>query len=376
MDKTSRNYLEKLINGFGPSGFEREVVKIVKDYVKGFSDNISQDKLGSLLFEKKGSSEKPVIILPGHVDEIGFVISGIHEKGFLYFNTIGGWFDQVLLGQRVLIRTVKGDIHGIIAAKPPHLLSPEERTKVVEKSKMFIDIGCSNKREATEMGVRIGDPVMPFSRFSTTKKKVFEVKNGKETEKGSMELAIGKAFDDRIGAFMASETIRRLKEQNISHPNTIIGIATVQEEVGLRGARTAGWIAEPDICITLETDIAGDVPGIEPYQAPAVMGKGPSVLTFDASMIPNQILKELVISTAEKNNIPYQLSQVAQGGTDAGAVHILRAGCPSIVLGVPTRHIHSHAGILSLEDVENCIKLLVELIKIIDTKTADSFIML
>lgn len=363
------NFLEKLSDSFGPSGFEREPIKLTKEHVQSYTTDLKVDKLGSLLFLKKGNSDSPRILLPGHVDEVGFIVSGINDKGFITFNQLGGWFDQVLLGQRVLIRTQKGDRQGIIAAKPPHLLQPEERKKVIEKSKMFIDLGCSNKKEAEELGIRIGDPVMPISKFSLTEKTIFE--NEKST--GTMKLAIGKAFDDRIGAFIAAEVVKKLTTENIEHPNTIIGAATTQEEVGARGARTMAWLAEPDVCITLEVDIAGDVPGIESTEAPAHMGKGPSILTFDASLIPNQGLKELIIQTAKKHDIKYQLSSMARGATDAGVVHISRAGCPSIVLGIPTRHIHSHVGILSLEDVENCIQLLVEVIKVLDQKAVDGF---
>ncbi len=373
MNQSAKTFLEQLSNSFGPSGFEREPIKIAKDYIAPFSDEINFDKLGSLLFKKKGTSAKPVILLPGHIDEIGFVISGINEKGFLSFNPIGGWFDQVLLGQRVLIRTKKGDLQGIITAKPPHLLMTEERNKVFEKDKMFIDIGCSNKKEVEMQGVRIGDPVIPFSAFSTFQKVAYEIENGKEIEKGLVELAMGKAFDDRVGVFIAAEVFRRIKEEQIGHPNTIIGAATIQEEVGARGARTTAWLAEPDICITLEVDIAGDIPGVEPQQAQAVLGKGPAILTYDASMIPNQPLKEFIITVAEQNNIPYQLSSVARGGTDAGAIHITRAGCPSIVLGVPTRHIHSHVGLLCLDDIEHCIRLVLETIKKLDETTTKGF---
>jgi len=373
MNQASKNLLEKLCNSFGPSGFEREPIKITKDYIEPYCDEIRFDKLGSLLFTKKGNSSSPVILLPGHIDEVGFVISSINEKGFLTFNPIGGWFDQVLLGQRVVIRTKKGDLPGIIAAKPPHLLLPEERNKVIEKDKMFIDIGCSNKKEAETLGVRIGDPVIPFSMFSIVQKTAFEIKDGKEEEKGVIELAMGKAFDDRVGVFIAAEVIRRLKEEQIDHPNTVIGAATNQEEVGARGARTTAWLAEPDVCITLEVDISGDVPGVESQQAPAIMGKGPAISTYDATMIPNQPLKELLIDIAEKCNIPYQLSQIARGGTDAGAIHITRAGCPSIVLGVPTRHIHSHVGLVCLDDIENCIQLVLETVKKLDEQTVRSF---
>jgi len=253
------------------------------------------------------------------------------------------------------------------------LLQPDERNKVIEKNKMFIDIGCSNKKEAQVSGVRIGDPVVPHSTFSTIQKTAFEITNGKEEEIGTVELGMGKAFDDRVGVFIATDVVRRLKEQQIDHPNTVIGAATNQEEVGARGARTTAWLAEPDICITLEVDIAGDVPGVEPQQAQAVLGKGPAILTYDATMIPNQPLKEFVIEIAEKYGLHYQLSSVARGGTDAGAIHVTRAGCPSIVLGVPTRHIHSHVGVVCLEDIENCIQLVLNTVKELDEITVTGF---
>ena len=372
MEAHALEFLRRLSDGFGPSGFEREVVKIVKDYVTPFADEIRFDKLGSLHFSAKGPKGGPVVLLPGHVDEVGFVVSGINALGFLTFNPLGGWFDQVLLGQRVKVRTAKGLLPGIIAAKPPHILPAEERAKVVTKDKMFIDLGCSNEREAKELGVRIGDPVVPDSLFGTQEKTIFRKDGGGEEKNlGRTTLACGKGFDDRIGAFIAAETVRRLKE--IPHPNTVIGAATVQEEVGLRGARTSAALAAPDVCITLEVDIAGDAPGIESHEAPAKMGLGPSLITFDGSMIPNQPLKELVIRTAEECHIPLQLSQMRAGGTDAGAIHVHNVGCPSVVLGVPTRHIHAHAGILSLEDVDHAIGLLVEVCKRLDAKTVESF---
>lgn len=367
--KESVQFLEELTNCFGPSGFEKEPARIVKKYVSKYSDSIITDKLGSLLFTKRGSAEKPVILLPGHVDEVGFIVSSVTKTGFLTFNPLGGWFDQVLLGQRVKVRTAKGIVPGIIAAKPPHLLPAEERSKVVSKDKMFIDIGASNEEEAKEMGARIGNPIMPDSCFSTMEKSVF--KDGKR--KGKDVIAIGKAFDDRIGTFVATEVVRTLVEKNIKHPNTVVGAATTQEEVGLRGARTTAHVVNPDVCLTLEVDIAGDVPGIEPQEAPTKMGLGPSITTYDSSMIPNQELLEFVLKTAEATRTPYQLSQIARGGTDAGIIHISNQGCPSLVIGIPTRHIHAHAGLLSLTDTENAIKLLVEVIKRLDKKKADSF---
>jgi endoglucanase len=351
--------LKDLCESFGPAGFEQETAKIVKENVKLYADEIITDKLGSVIFKHQGETDRPRLLIAGHIDEVGFVVSGIHEKtGFLTFNPLGGWWDQVLLTQRVTVRTKKGDIPGVIAAKPPHLLPEEEKKKVLEKTKMFIDIGAANKTEAEEMGVRIGDPIVPFSPFSV-------IRDGK--------VAMGKAFDDRIGAFIALEVVRRLAEKKVKHPNMVLGAATVQEEVGARGATTVAHVVDPDVAVILEVDIAGDVPGIETHEAPTKMGKGPSILTFDASMIPNQPLKEFVIKTAEEAKIPYQLSQVARGGTDAGRIHINRAGCPSIVIGVPTRHIHSHVGLLSLVDTENAIKLTLELVTRLNKEIVESF---
>lgn len=363
-DQQSMRFLEQLTNSFGPSGFEREPAKIVKDYVTKYCDYVAADKLGSVMFTKKGTAESPVVLIPGHVDEVGFIVSSINKLGFLTFNPLGGWFDQVLLGQRVLVRTGKGMVPGIIAAKPPHLLPAEERSKVVVKEKMFIDIGASNEDEAKALGIRVGNAVTPDSGFSTIKKAVY--KDGKR--KGSDEIAIGKAFDDRIGAWTAAEAVRMLSEKRIKHPNTVVGAATTQEEVGLRGARTTAYVSKPDVCLTLEVDIAGDVPGIEPNEAPSKMGSGPTITTWDTSMIPNQQLVELVIKTAESAKIPYQLSQT-KGGTDAGVIHMANAGCPSVVIGVPTRHIHSHVGLLSMRDADDCVRLIVEVVKRLDRKT-------
>jgi endoglucanase len=310
------------------------------------------------VFKKAGDAERPHVLLAGHVDELGFIITGVEKQtGFLTFSPLGGWFDQVLLGQRVVVRTSRGDLLGVISSKPPHILPPEELDKVVKKDKMFIDVGATSKEDAEKMGVRIGDPVVPWSPFAP-------LRNGK--------MAMAKAFDDRIGVFVAMQVLRGLKQDRVRHPNTVFGAATVMEEVGLRGATTVSHLVDPDVGLVLEVDIAGDVPEIKPQDAPSRLGKGPSILTFDASMIPNPALKEFVIETAKENGIPHQLSFVAKGGTDAGRIHIHKIGCPSIVIGVPTRHIHSHAGLLSLEDVENAVRLTLELVKKLDSKTAKS----
>jgi putative aminopeptidase FrvX len=358
LDSKAMDIMKRMMEAFGPSGFEREVNALCKEYMEPYVDEVVTDKLGTVAFVVKGSQERPRVLLAGHTDEVGFIVSSVSKEGYLTFNQLGGWWDQVLLGQRVVVRGSKGDVHGVIGAKPPHILSQEERNKVVEKKDMFIDIGATSQEEVEEAGIKVGDPVVPWSPFSI-------IRDGK--------IAMGKAFDDRIGAFVLMEAIRRMKEQGIAHPNTIYGAATVQEEVGLRGATTVAHVVDPDVAVVLEVDIAGDVPGIKPHEALTKLGQGPGLLTFDGSMIPNQPFKEFVISVAKQAQIPLQLSQIRGGGTDAGRIHISRAGCPSVVVSVPTRHIHSHVGLLSLKDTENAVRLVIELLKRLDSKTVEGF---
>ncbi|MFW6255173.1 MAG: M42 family metallopeptidase, partial [Candidatus Sumerlaeota bacterium] len=257
---------------------------------------------------------------------------------------------------------------GLIASKPPHLMSDEEKKKMVSQKDMFIDICCSNADEARAMGVRVGDAVVADSTFSLIEKARY--KDGKKS--GKATLAMGKAFDNRAGLFIAVEVLRTLAKKEIDHPNTVVAGATTMEELGLRGATTSGYMVEPDVCMALDVGIAGDVPGIEKHQSNTALGSGVSITTYDSGMIPNQALKELVIETAEKENIPHVLTSLGRGTTDAAAVHKTKTGCPSIYLGIPTRHIHSHAGIIDLHDIQACIDLVVAVVQRLDKKTVQS----
>lgn len=351
MDDESVSFFSRLCESFGPSGFESEPIGMIRERYLPFSNEVMRDGLGSLILRKVGSSENPRVMAAGHVDEIGFIVVSIEDSGFLKFETLGGWASTTLPAQRVIIRTKKGDYVGVITSKPPHLMTPEERNKPIEIKDLFIDVGAKNKDQVKEMGIRIGDPVAPLASFEV-------LRGGKAW--------LGKAFDDRVGAFVVMEALRILREKDLEHPNTYYAVATVQEEVGLRGAETAADVVNPDVFIAVDVDIAGDSPGISAAEAPAKMGEGVSIITWDRSMIPNFKLKELVIEVAEEENIPYQLSAV-RGGTDAGRIHLHSKGVPSVVLGIPTRHIHSHSSILSPDDVEAAVKLLVALIRKLDS---------
>jgi len=357
LSEESLQFLKEILEEFGPSGFEDRVLKKIKNRMEKYADQVVKDNLNSLIFVKKGLSERPKVIVAGHVDEVGFVVTSITKDGYLTFTNLGGWFDQVLLAQKVIIMTSKGPVLGVITSKPPHLLTPEERQKVITMRQMYIDVGATSEEEVKNMGIKIGDPIAPYPTFqiSSTGKTIF-----------------AKAFDDRIGAFIAMEALKYIRENNVEHPNTYYAAATVQEEVGLRGAETVKWVADHDIAIVTEVDIAGDVPGISAGEAQSKLGKGPTIVTLDNTMIPNQKLKEFVMKVAEEEKIPYQLT-VVRGGTDAGRLHMYREGRPSIVIGVPTRHIHSHVGVIHRDDLENAVKLVIALIKRLDEKTVKSF---
>ncbi len=373
--KLDLGLLEKLCNAFGPSGHEHDAQKVARDHGKKYADEVLYDRMGSVIFRK--GEKGPKIMIAGHVDEIGFVITNIEKTGFLRFHQLGGWWDQTLLTQEVLIKPSAGaeNVIGVIGAPPPHVLSPDQRSKVVSKDQMFIDIGAGSKKEVEELGIRIGDPAVPYAHFRTMKRTRKEKKN--EDDKDAKEitrevtLAAAKAFDDRIGVFIALEVLRRLSEENIEHPNTVYAVSTVQEEIGLRGARTAAQMLLPDIGFSLDVDISGDVPGVEGLVQK--MGKGVSISAGDGSMIPNPKFRKFVLDVAKELDVRHQDAFLKAGGTDAGIIHITGIGAPSIFLGIPTRHIHSHHAILDMSDVEAAIELLVELIKRLDEKTVASF---
>lgn len=354
MDSTKK-LLKELTETHGVPGYEAPIRAIIRDYFEPLG-SISQDKLGSLICECVGESDSPRVMLAGHMDEIGLMVKHITKDGFLKFIPLGGWFDQILLGQRVVIKTKNGDVPGIIGAKPPHLLNTEERGKIIEKKDMYIDIGVSSSEEVDNIGVRVGDPVIPRADF-------VELANGK--------TYMSKAFDDRVGTALIISALQKLQE--LDHPNTVLGVATVQEEVGLRGATTSVYAVDPDIAIVLESDIAGDVPGIKDDESAIKLGEGPTMLLYDARMIPNSNFRDFVLDVAKELEIPLQLSTITGGATDGGAIHLHKTGVPTVVIGVPARHIHSDSSIIHRNDYDRAVRLLVSLLTRLDAKTVAGF---
>lgn len=351
MDKTIE-LLKTLAEVDGVPGYEGEVRALLDELLSPLG-NVSRDNLGSLICHQAGDG--PKVMLAGHMDEIGFMITHITRDGYLKFVQLGGWWDQVLLGHRVVVKTRQADVVGVIGAKPPHLLALEERNKIVKKKDMYIDIGATSKKEVDAAGVRIGDAIVPQADFQI-------MANGKSL--------LAKAFDDRVGCGLVIETLRHFKD--VAHPNDLYGVATVMEEVGLRGATTSVRAIDPDVALILEVDIAGDVPGIKPEQSRAKLGAGPSIIMYDRGMVPNLKLRDLVIDTATERDIPLQISAYSVGGsTDGKQIHLHGIGVPTVVLGIPSRHIHSHGSIIHLDDYENGIKLVQAVVTRLDAATVD-----
>ncbi|OGO68959.1 MAG: peptidase M28 [Chloroflexi bacterium RBG_19FT_COMBO_56_12] len=351
MEDSTLTLLKELTEAHGVPGYEAPIRAVVRKYLESLGE-LSQDKIGSVICQVKGSVPTPRVMLAGHMDEIGFMVKHITKEGFIHFIPLGGWFDQVLLGQRVVIKTGKGDVVGVIGAKPPHLMPADQREKVVKKQDMYIDIGASSQEEVEATGVRPGDAIIPRADF-------VQLANGK--------TYLSKAFDDRVGTAVVISALQALKGK--AHANTVYGVATVMEEVGVRGATTSVRAVDPDVAIILESDIAGDVPGIKPEESSVKLGKGPTVLIYDARMIPNLKLRDLVTETAAAIGVAVQASYVEGGATDGAAIHLHSTGVPTVVIGVAARHIHSHSSIIHREDYDNAVNLVVELIKRLDAKT-------
>jgi putative aminopeptidase FrvX len=349
VDKTEK-LLADLTNAHGVSGFEEDVCKVVEKHLEA-ADEVTYDKIGSIIARKKGDATEPKIMIAGHIDEIGFIVKEITDDGYIKFIPLGGWWGHVALAQRVIIKTSKGDVLGVIGSKPPHILKDDERKKVLDLDDMYIDVGVNENTDIKKMGIRPGDPVVPDAQF---------------TPMYDPKMYLNKAFDNRIGIAAAVEVINKLK--NVKHPNTVYGVGTVQEEVGLRGAQTAAWAVDPDIAFIADVSLAADGPDAKKHEK-AKLGSGPSINVLDGTMIAHRKLRDFVIETAEKEKIPFHFGALARGGTDGGRIHISRAGVPSIYVGIATRYIHSHTSIIHRDDFDNLVKLLLALIKKLDKKT-------
>jgi len=349
-DKTEQ-LLEKLANAPAPPGAEEPMRAIMTEEMAPLaSEPIRYDGLGSVIAQQGKSG--PRIMIDAHMDELGGLVRRVTTDGFLTMQMLGGWLDQALIDQRWVILGSKGPVHGVTGIRDIHVVPTEERTKVYTREQIFIDIGAKTAAEAAEMGVEPGDPVVPDAPFM--------ILNGSRNY-------LGKAWDDRIGCAVLIEAMRRTA--TISHPNQLFYVATTQEEIGLRGARTATMTVKPDIGIGIEGGITGDTAGAKPEETQAKLGAGPGLFLYDSSNLPNRKLVALVRRTASAKGLPLQFDLVQGYGDDAAEMQLNNGGAPAINLVVPVRYTHSHNGVVNRQDFDQMVELVVGLLQQLDDKT-------
>lgn len=337
--------VRELCEAEGISGHERAISRIMKRHVESLVNRIEYDNLGSIIAVKQGLDDQPKIMIAGHMDEIGFLVSRIEEDGYLRLHPIGGWWPHVLLSQRVHVTTREGkQFLGIIGSVPPHGMPAEQRGKVMEMKQLFVDLGIKGKKAVEELGICPGDPVTPIASFE---------------QMADPKYWVGKAFDDRIGVGVVIETLKSL--EGVDHPNTVYGVGTVQEEVGLRGARTAAYSVQPDIAFAIDTTLANDVPGAAPGDAK--LGAGVAISLADSSVIGHRGLIATLEVIAKEENIPFTFDMLAAGGTDSGEIHKMGRGVINCTLSIPERYVHAHNGMIHETDYDAAIRLLTAFIK-------------
>ncbi|BAC14194.1 M42 family metallopeptidase [Oceanobacillus iheyensis] len=325
----------------GAPGNEHPVRNFMKGELEKYSDEVIQDNLGGTFGVKHGNG--PRVMVAGHMDEVGFMVTQITDNGMLRFQPLGGWWNQVMLAQRVQVMTANGPVIGVIGSIPPHLLTEAQRSKPMEIKNMLIDIGADDKEDVKKIGVKPGDSIVPITPFEpmANEKKI-----------------LAKAWDNRYGCGLAIELLKELQNEQL--PNQLYSGATVQEEVGLRGAQVAANMIQPDVFYALDASPANDASGDK--QAFGQLGKGALLRIFDRTMVTHNGMREYVLDTAESNNIPYQYF-ISQGGTDAGRVHLANDGVPSAVVGICSRYIHTSASIIHVDDYAAAKELLIKLVK-------------
>ena len=332
------SFFEAVLGVPSPSGFERPVQDLVRAYAGEFADEVKTDLHGNVIASANPSSETRVM-LAGHCDQIGMLVSQISEKGFIYANTIGGWDPQQLIGQRMTIWTRSGPIHAVIARKPIHLLTTEERKQVVKLTDLWLDIGAKDKAEVDSL-VMIGDPITLQLGFQ-------EMRNG---------LANSPGMDNKTGLWVVMEALRRAAGRLTC---SLYSVSTVQEEIGLRGARTSAYGINPTVGIAVDVTHATDCPTIDKRQHGEIkLGDGP-VIARGPNM--NPVVTDRLISIAEKHDIPFQIKAIGRATpNDANSIQISRAGVATGLVAIPNRYMHSAVETISLSDINHAATLLAE----------------
>lgn len=355
----SLNLIESLSNAYGSSGFEDEVVAIAEQYAQDEAlGAVRHDcNLNVYIDADKNTSNKPVVMIDAHSDEVGFIIQAIKPNGTLCFLPQGGWSAYTVPAHKVKVQTYDGKwVSGIVASTPVHFLSAAQQNTCPAFSDMVIDIGATSKKEVEEVyNIHIGAPAVPDVTFEYDEK---------------TDVMLGKAFDNRLGCAAVLETMKNLKDQTLDVD--LVGVLTCQEEIGERGAFVTRDVVKPDIAICFEGCPADDTFAPD-YMIQTAMKKGPMLRHYDRSMVTNPRFQRFSLELGRKLGIPVQESVRSGGGTNGGPIHMSNGGVPVIVIGVPVRYIHSHHGFACMADYENSVKLAVEIIKHLNEETIKSF---
>ncbi|MFC7681442.1 M42 family metallopeptidase [Paenibacillus sp. GCM10028914] len=354
MNQETMDLLKTLTEFPAAPGFERELRSWVKDALSPYTNEFLQDRLGSIFGVLRGNDEGPRVMVAGHMDEVGFMVTGITEAGMIRFQPLGGWWSQAVLAQRLQIITDQGPIVGVVGSIPTHLLDEATRSKPVDIKTMYIDIGADNKAEAESFGIRPGQQIVPICEF---------------TPLANPKKIMAKAWDNRYGVGLAIELVKALHGEKL--PNTVYAGATVQEELGLRGARTSANLIQPDIFFGLDASAANDMMGDKNQFGQ--LGQGALLRIFDPTMLTHRGMVEYVQDTADTNKIKYQYF-VSPGGTDAGQVHLSGIGVPSTIIGICSRYIHTSSSIIHTDDYEAAKELLIKLVKGLDRTTLNTIL--
>ncbi|WP_347862538.1 M42 family metallopeptidase [Salimicrobium sp. PL1-032A] len=349
MDQETKQLFQTLTELPGAPGNEHDVRTFMKEQLETYADEVVQDKLGGVFGKKHG--EGPRVMVAGHMDEVGFMVTQITENGMIRFQPLGGWWSQVLLAQRVQIMTKRGAVTGVIGSIPPHNLTEEQRKKPMEIKNMLIDIGADDRADAERIGITPGQPIVPVCPF---------------TPMANEKKIMAKAWDNRYGCGLSVELLKELQGETL--PNELYSGATVQEEVGLRGAQVAANMINPDIFYALDASPANDMSGDS--KEFGQLGHGALLRIFDRTMVTHRGIREFILDTAESNDIPYQYF-ISQGGTDAGRVHLANNGVPSAVVGICSRYIHTSSSMIHVDDYAAAKELLVKLVKETDANTLE-----
>lgn len=341
MRSKSFEFLKALVETPSPSGYEQPAQKVFRDYIRNCVDEVKTDVLGNTFGYIQGRGrKKPIVMLAGHCDEVGFMVKFIDDNGYVYFASIGGVDDQLLPGKRVWIHSSKGPLVGVIGRKPIHLIDPKDREKVVQIHNLFVDFGAQGKKEA-EASIKIGDPITFASGL----------------EKLMGDRVVARGFDDKVGSFVVAEVLRRIGERKERPRCEVYGVSTVQEEVGLRGATTSAYQIQPDVGIAIEVGHASDYPEVDKKRVGEYkLGAGP-IIARGANI--NPLVYDLLIEVARKMKIAVQILGAPRAtGTDANVIQLSRKGVATGLVSVPLRYMHTPAEVLALKDLEATCELL------------------